>query len=85
MLGRLGFGAKWIKWMRSCLESSTVSVFINGSPTSEFKPQKGLRKEDPPTLFLFLIVAEGLSGAMREAEKNEPLEGLKNRKKSCRS
>jgi len=51
MLGRLGFGAKWIKWMRSCLESSKVSVLVNGSPITKFNPQKRLRQEDPLALF----------------------------------
>ena len=44
MLGRLGFCRKWIEWIKNCLESSTISVLVNGSPTTEFKPMKGLRQ-----------------------------------------
>jgi len=76
MLERLGFNAKWIKWIKGCLASSYVSVLVNRSPTSEFKPEKGLRQGDPLALFLFLVVVEGLSGAVREAEKCGLLEGL---------
>jgi len=43
MLRRLGFYNVWIKWIRGCMESSTVSVLVNGSPTEEFKPTRGLR------------------------------------------
>ncbi|XP_068492263.1 uncharacterized protein [Phaseolus vulgaris] len=43
MLQRLGFHSKWIAWVRGCLESSSVSVLVNGSPTEEFKPSRGLR------------------------------------------
>ncbi|XP_068486479.1 secreted RxLR effector protein 78-like [Phaseolus vulgaris] len=64
MLKRLGFCAKWIK---DCLESSTISVLVNGSPKEEFEPQKGLRQGDPLAPFLFLIVAEELAGVVRQA------------------
>jgi len=43
MLGRLGFYEQWIVWIKSCLKSASVSVLVNGSPTKEFVPQKGLR------------------------------------------
>jgi len=76
MLERLGFNAKWIKWIKGCLASSSVSMLVNGSPTSEFKPEKGLRQGDPLAPFLFLVVVEGLSGDVREAEKCGLLEGL---------
>jgi len=43
MLGILGFWEKWIQWIRVCLESATISVLVNDSPTKEFKPSIGLR------------------------------------------
>ena len=46
MLRRLGFHDKWITWVKGCMVSSTVSVLINGSPTEEFKPSRGLRQGD---------------------------------------
>ena len=36
MMGRLEFNDKWIKWIKMCLESATISVLVNGSPTEEF-------------------------------------------------
>jgi len=49
------------------MESATVSVLVNGSPTEEFKPTRGLRQGDPMPPFLFLVVAEGLAGLVRQA------------------
>lgn len=33
MLDRCGFCAKWIPWMKGCVESVSMLVLINGSPT----------------------------------------------------
>ena len=77
MLQRLGFHKNWIKWVRGCLESSMVSILINGSPMEEFKPSRGLRQGDPLAPFLFLVVAEGLAGLVRQATKKNMLRGVK--------
>ena len=77
MLNRLGFHSKWISWIKGCLESSSVSVLVNGSPTEEFKPSRGLRQGDPLAPFLFLIVVEGLSRLVRQANKLKILNGVK--------
>jgi len=51
-------------------------VLVNGSPTTEFKPLKGLRKGDPLAPFLFLIAVEGLAGVVRQAEENMLVESI---------
>ena len=77
MIRRLGFVNKWINWISTCLKSATVSVLVNGSPTKEFKPKRGLRQGDPLAPFLFLIMAEGLASLVREAIRIGVLEGIK--------
>ena len=77
MLQKMGFHSKWISWIRGCLESASISVLVNGSPTEEFKPKRGLRQGDPLAPFLFLVVAEGLAGLVRQAMKANILSGLK--------
>jgi len=47
MLQRLGFCDRWICWIKGCLESVSVSVLVNGSPTKEFIPLKGVHQGDP--------------------------------------
>ncbi|KAK2415745.1 hypothetical protein QL285_038202 [Trifolium repens] len=67
MLHRCGFDEKWIGWIRACVFAGNLSVLVNGSPTGEINIQRGLKQGDPLAPFLFLIVAEGLSGVMRNA------------------
>jgi len=76
MFKRLGFCERWIRWIKGCLESASVSVLVNGSPTREFFPRKGLCQGDPLAPFLFLIVAEGLAGVARVAEEKKLIDSL---------
>jgi len=76
-LQRISFHSKWISWIRGCIESATVSVLVNGIPMKEFKPSRGLRQGDPLAPFLFIVVAEGLAGLVRQAIKASLLSGLK--------
>ncbi|GKV29210.1 hypothetical protein SLEP1_g38156 [Rubroshorea leprosula] len=77
MLSRLGFNIIWRGWIQECLQSSMISVLINGSPTRQFRVGKGLRQGDPLSPFLFLIVAEGLNGLMSSAVEKELYKGVR--------
>ncbi|GKD04387.1 putative RNA-directed DNA polymerase, eukaryota, reverse transcriptase zinc-binding domain protein [Tanacetum coccineum] len=63
-------GLKWRKWISSCLNSAFASVLINGSPTKEFKVEKGLRQGDPLSHFLFILAIETLNVALLQARNN---------------
>ncbi|XP_028105542.1 uncharacterized protein LOC114304582, partial [Camellia sinensis] len=68
MVSNFGFGEKWLGWIKECLSSSRISVLVNGSPTEEFSPQRGLRQGDPLSPFLFYLVAEGLNLLLNRAK-----------------
>ena len=76
MLHKMGFHSKWIMWIKGCLASATLSVLVNGCPTEEFYLSRGLRQGDPLAPFLFIVVAEGLAGLVRQAVKANLYSGL---------
>lgn len=76
MLRRVGFEEKWVGWMKACVCGGSMSVLVNGSPTEEINIQRGLKQGDPLAPFLFLLVAEGFSGLMRNAVALELFEGF---------
>ncbi|XP_026459220.1 uncharacterized protein LOC113359863 [Papaver somniferum] len=69
-----GFGGKWRKWIYWCLSSSQSSILINGSATSKFKHQKGLKQdakeEIAEKLLLILQVYEAITWLRVNLEKN---------------
>ena len=52
-----------------------LSILVNGRPSAEFIPQRGLRQGDPLAPLLFNIVAEGLNGLMRQAVEKSIFRG----------
>ncbi|GJY76394.1 putative RNA-directed DNA polymerase [Tanacetum coccineum] len=76
IMKRTGFGSKWCKWVENCLNSSSMSILVNGSSTEEFTLERGVRQGDPLSLFLFILAAEGLNGLVSEAVANGILKGL---------
>ena len=76
-LRQMRFGEKWCKWIESCQKSAQISVLVNGSPTMEFKMEKGVRQGDPLSPFLYRIAAEGLNVVLREAVSRNSFVGVK--------
>lgn len=76
IMQQMEFGAKWRLWINGCLSSAKVSVLVNGSATKEFGMERGVRQGDPLSPFLFIIAAEGLHIAMKEAEEKSIFKGL---------
>ncbi|XP_071700548.1 uncharacterized protein [Rutidosis leptorrhynchoides] len=72
----MGFGTKWCKWISSCLKSATISILINGSPTSEFNLKRSVRQGDPLSPFLFIIAAEGLNILTKKAVERGMYKGV---------
>nr|KAJ0209562.1 hypothetical protein LSAT_V11C400208020 [Lactuca sativa] len=59
------------------LDSTMVSVIINGSATKEFGMERGIRQGDPLSPFLFIIAVEGLHIALESAKENGIFKGIR--------
>ncbi|GKA03716.1 reverse transcriptase domain, reverse transcriptase zinc-binding domain protein [Tanacetum coccineum] len=67
VMRQMGFGYKWLAWIKSCLSSASISILVNGSPSKEFKMEKGLRQGDSLSHFLFLLIVEAFQISIFEA------------------
>ncbi|KAJ0625065.1 putative RNA-directed DNA polymerase [Helianthus annuus] len=73
----MGFPPRWVKWVEGVLISARSSVLVNGSPTFDFKCEKGMRQGDPLSPFLFLMVMEALSCMLNKACSLGAFDGFK--------
>lgn len=65
---KMCFDARWVNWMMMCLNSVAYTVLINGEGVGPIKPGRGLRQEDPPSPYLFIICVEGLTALLKRPE-----------------
>ena len=66
-MNRMGFGTRWLSWIKWCISTASFSVLFNGSPTGFFPSSKGLRQGDPLSPYLFVIGMEALSCLINHA------------------
>lgn len=62
--------------MKTIFSTFRISILVNGSPSREFSPRRGLRQEDPLSPSLFLIVGEILNRMLKEASLKDIFSGI---------
>jgi len=77
ILKAYGFDHNWIKWVMALATIASCSILLNGSPSRTFKPSRGLRKGDPHSPFLFILMMEGLGRAIKVAKEEGRIQGLR--------
>ncbi|WMV58251.1 hypothetical protein MTR67_051636 [Solanum verrucosum] len=77
VLKDMGFGRKWLNWIKFCISTVKFSLIINGNSEGFFQSQRGLRQGDPLSPFLFLLAMEGLNHMIRKANVNGWIKGFK--------
>lgn len=76
VLDRKGFGGRWRRWIRGCLQSVNFSIMINGRPRGKFSATRGVRQGDPLSPFLFTLVIDVLSRLMEKAQEHNLIHGM---------
>eukprot|EP00253_Pinus_taeda_P019452 PITA_19452 len=76
LLTHLGFRYDFVKWIMSCVSSSSIAVLINGAASNFFNPERGLRQGCPLSPLLFLLAAKGISLMIHDAKRQGTLKGI---------
>lgn len=76
LLYKMDFHDRWLNWIKTYLSSASTSIVVNGVPTKEFNPGRGLRQEDPLSPLLFLLVGEVLNRMIEKASSDGKIKGI---------
>jgi hypothetical protein len=76
VMQKLGFDARWIHLLMTCVRTVSYSVLINGQPFGNITPSRGIRQGDPLSPYFFILCAEGLSSLLHKAERDRRITGL---------
>lgn len=65
----MGFGDRWVNWIKWCATTASFSILINGSAKEYFKSSRGLRQSNPFSPYLFILIMEAFGYLMQRAEQ----------------
>jgi hypothetical protein len=71
VMQKLGFDARWVHLLMTCVRTVSYSVLINGQPYGAITPTRGIRQGDPLSPYFFIMCAEGLSSLLYKAEREK--------------
>lgn len=73
---KIGFGTKWISWMKLCVSSTHFSILMNGTITSFLQKSRDLRHGNPLSPYLFIMAIKTLSYILKKAHEGGFLRAL---------
>lgn len=76
VMEKIGFGKKWVVWMKWCISLASFSMLVNGSPLDFFQSSRGLRQGDLLFPYLFVLVMEALSQLLVKAREGDFIFGF---------
>jgi hypothetical protein len=76
VMTKMGFATGWIKLVMECITTVRYAIVVNGRPTGNIIPTRGLRQGDPLSPYLFILCAEALSSMITQAEVKGVITGV---------
>ena len=76
LLGVLGFGPRWIRWVCLLLSTASSQILLNGKPGPSIRHARGLRQGDPLSPMLFILAIDPLHHILRRATETGTLQPL---------
>lgn len=76
VMSQMGFNDRWIGFIMECVTTVTYSILINGKPSGEIRPGRGIRQGDPLSPYLFLLCSEGLHRLIQKAAERSDIHGV---------
>jgi ribonuclease HI len=72
----MGFPSRLVNTIMACVSTVSFSILINGKPSPEFRPHRGIRQGDPLSPYLFIICAEVLSSLISQLQITNKIKGI---------
>jgi hypothetical protein len=72
---KLGFDARWIHMLMTCVRMVSYSVLINGQPFGNIIPSRGIRQGDPLSSYFFILCVKVLVLSSTKLKGIEELRG----------
>ena len=73
---KMGFNARWVALIMSCINSASYSILVNGVPNGDIWPSRGIRQGDSLSPYLFLICSEALNCQLQQAARSKAIKGF---------
>ena len=67
VMHKMGFGEKWVGWIKWCISTASLCVLVNGTSTSLFQSSRGLRQGDLISPYLFVIAMKVFNCLLKRA------------------
>jgi hypothetical protein len=71
------FPARLVATIMNCISTVSYQILVNGQPSKNFTPERGLRQGDPISSYLFILCVDVISGLLKKADDENKIHGIK--------
>jgi hypothetical protein len=75
-LTTMGFPVNLVQTIMRCVSTVSFSVLVNGKPSQNFKPHRGIRQGDPLSPYIFILYADVFSSMITKSQDLSYINGI---------